>query len=77
MPELMVCSAAFDLGRCAIRHATDDFDAGLEVEGGLAQTIREHFGVDQTGEVLAKVVRARGSCLDHRCDPSHPGHLDE
>ncbi|GFZ51969.1 hypothetical protein JCM24511_09739 [Saitozyma sp. JCM 24511] len=47
--------SAFDLGRCAIRHATDDFDAGLEVQGGLAQTIREHFGVDQTGEVLAKV----------------------
>lgn len=48
--------SAFDLARCAIRHAVDDFDEGLEVEGGLATTIKAHFGVRETGEVLAKVV---------------------
>lgn len=47
---------AFDLGRCAIRFAFDDFDAGEEVRGGLADEIKEHFGVKNTGEVLAKVV---------------------
>lgn len=47
---------AFDLGRCAIRFAFDDFDAGEEVRGGLADEIKEHFGVKETGEVLAKVV---------------------
>lgn len=47
---------AFDLGRCAIRFAFDDFDAGEEVRGGLADEIKEHFGVKDTGEVLAKVV---------------------
>lgn len=34
----------------------DDYDSGLEVEGGLAAKIRAHFGVEKTGEVLAKVV---------------------
>ena len=48
--------SAFDLGRAAIRVAIDTFDAGEEVEGGLAQAIREHFGVKQTGEVLFQVV---------------------
>lgn len=49
---------AFDLARCAIRHAIDDFDEELEVEGGLATIIKAHFGVRETGEVLAKVVSA-------------------
>lgn len=48
---------AFDVGRHAIRAAIDDFDAGLEVSGGLADDIRKHFDVAETGEVLAKVVR--------------------
>lgn len=52
----LIIASAFDLGRCAIRHAIDDFDAGEEVEGGLAQTIKKHFEVEETGEVLAKVV---------------------
>ena len=47
---------AFDLGRCAIRVAVDEFDCGLEVQGGLASAIQEHFRVQETGEVLAKVV---------------------
>jgi len=52
---------AFDLGRCAIRFAFDDFDAGEEVRGGLADEIKEHFGVKNTGEVLAKVVSREDS----------------
>ncbi|ORY29309.1 hypothetical protein BCR39DRAFT_532226 [Naematelia encephala] len=47
--------SAFDLGRCAIRSAIDDFDAGEERAGGLAEVIRHHFEVKETGEVLAKV----------------------
>jgi hypothetical protein len=33
-----------------------DFDMGDEVSGGLSDKIKEHFGVKETGEVLAKVV---------------------
>ena len=58
-PLRLIVASAFDLGRCAIRHAIDDFDAGEEVEGGLAKTIKEHFEVEETGEVLAKVVSNR------------------
>lgn len=49
--------SAFDLGRCAIRYAIDDYDEGLEVAGtgGLAADIRAHFEVRETSEVLAKV----------------------
>lgn len=57
--------SAFDLGRCAIRYAFDDFDAGEEVRGGLADEIKEHFGVQETGEVLAKVYD-----LDPNLSPS-------
>jgi N-acetylglucosamine kinase-like BadF-type ATPase len=52
----LIRPSAFDLGRWAIRLAMDDYDAGEEVKGGLSQSIREHFGVEETGEVLAKVV---------------------
>ena len=47
---------AFDIGRCAIRAVVDDFDAGLEQPGGLSDIVKKHFGVTETGEVLAKVV---------------------
>lgn len=47
--------SAYDIGRCAVRCAVHDFDGGLEVEGGLAAKLREHFGCTGTGEMLAKV----------------------
>ncbi|KAK8845596.1 hypothetical protein IAR55_006312 [Kwoniella newhampshirensis] len=47
--------SAYDLGRCAIRNAVDDYDAGEEVKGGLAKKIRDHFEVAETGEVIGKV----------------------
>jgi hypothetical protein len=49
-------SLAYDIGRNAVRMAMYDFDMGDEVSGGLSDKIREHFGVKETGEVLAKVV---------------------
>lgn len=48
--------SAYDVGRCAIRAAVDAFDSGKEVEEGLAGKIRWHFGVQETGELLGKVV---------------------
>lgn len=47
--------SAYDVGRCALRVAVHDFDGGEEVDGGLAEKLRVHFGVAQTGELLAKV----------------------
>ncbi|WWD22544.1 hypothetical protein CI109_107037 [Kwoniella shandongensis] len=47
--------SAYDLGRCAIRNAVDDYDAREEVKDGLAKTIRDHFEVEETGEVIGKV----------------------
>lgn len=44
-----------DIGRRAIRWAVNDFDAGVEVPGGLAATLREHFGCKETGDLLSKV----------------------
>jgi len=53
--------SAYDIGRCAIRCAVHDCDGGVEVEGGLAAKLREHFGCNETGELLAKV---------HELDPA-------
>jgi hypothetical protein len=47
--------SAYDVGRCAIRAAVDDYDGGLEVPGGLAARLREHFCAGETGELLSKV----------------------
>jgi hypothetical protein len=44
-----------DVGRRAIRAAVNDYDAGLEVPGGLAATLREHFGCSETGDILSVV----------------------
>lgn len=53
--------SAYDIGRCAIRAAVDAFDNGTEAPDGLAVKIRRHFGAQETGELLGKVV----SCI---CD---------
>lgn len=47
--------SAYDIGRCAIRCAVNDYDDGKEVEGGVAAKLREHFGCQETGELLAQV----------------------
>ncbi|KAL1409032.1 Protein-lysine N-methyltransferase efm4 [Vanrija albida] len=56
--------SAYDIGRCAIRAAVHTYDAGEEVSGGLADKIRAHFGVNETGELLGKV-----HVLDLTVDP--------
>ncbi|GMK58327.1 hypothetical protein CspeluHIS016_0503590 [Cutaneotrichosporon spelunceum] len=47
--------SAWDVGRWAVRVCVDAFDAGDEVDGGLADIIRRHFGVSSTPEVLGRV----------------------
>ena len=47
---------AYDIGRAVLRLLIDDYDAGEEVDGGLSRRIKAHFGVEETGEILAKVV---------------------
>lgn len=47
--------SGYDVGRCALRCAIDAFDSGTEASDGLAASLRAHFGVKQTGELLAKV----------------------
>lgn len=56
--------SAYDVGRCAIRAAVDAFDGGTEVSGGLADKIRWHFGVQETGELLGKVVSRDDDQID-------------
>ncbi|TXT10731.1 hypothetical protein VHUM_02236 [Vanrija humicola] len=55
--------SAYDIGRCAIRAAVHAYDAGEETSG-LADKIRAHFGVNETGELLGKV-----HALDLTVDP--------
>lgn len=51
--------SAWDVGRWACRVVVDAYDAG-EVEGELAATVRAHFGVASTPEVLGKVHELGG-----------------
>jgi hypothetical protein len=47
---------AYHLGITAVKLAADDFDFGLEVEGGLAAKVRKYYGVESTADAPSRVV---------------------
>ncbi|KLT39430.1 hypothetical protein CC85DRAFT_196024 [Cutaneotrichosporon oleaginosum] len=51
--------SAWDVGRWACRVVVDAYDAG-EKEGELAATVRRHFGIASTPELLSKVHELEG-----------------
>ncbi len=51
---------AYHLGITAVKMAADDFDFGLETDGGLAAKVRKYYGVESTADAPSRVVSQAG-----------------